>query len=253
MKLHRILCAASLFLLATACAADDGAPPDAQDPGPQPSPSDALSAAQAEAAFNEAVLLALGGAPGVTVTRTDEVVELEGTVILGAGEVTFDGLSLAKRPFAPIGWATLASAGQTAELGFTGSLQGSFVLDGEAAGNVTAAFPMTGEFTEAAADWAIDQALAPGTGFANPCPNLTVTDNGNGSFTIDGDCAAGGATIEFDMVTIDVANMAVNGTITLSDGNGNSALIEFAGATFDVTVNGTLVLDDQPIFGILGP
>lgn len=254
MRLDRIVACGALFALASACAGDGGATRPDDDVQPTPTPSgDILTAAEAGALFNDAVGLALAGAPGATVTHGEDAVILGGTVILGGGTVSFDTLSLATKPFAPSGAATVESEGHTAALAFTGSVDGTAVVDGAAAGSVTAEFPMTAEFASGAADWAMDFALSPGSSFANPCPNLTLTDNGGGSFTIDGDCAIGGATVDFDMVTVDLANMAITGSIALDDGNGNTALIEFNGATFDVTVNGTLVVDDEPIFAFLGP
>ena len=251
MKIRRAVGCALLVASAACSDASDSKSP--AEPGPNPTPDQILTAAEASALFNDAVLLALKGAPGVTVSRGNDTVMLDGALTLGAGDVSFDALTLETQPFSPAGNATVVSEGHTAALAFSGSVNGTLSIDGAAAGAAVAEFPMTAEFAQGAADWAMHIALNPGQSFADPCPNLAFTDNGNGSFTIDGDCAAGVATVDFDMVTIDVANMAITGKIALDDGNGNTALIEFNGATFDVTVNGSLVVDDEPIFAFLGP
>lgn len=249
MSSHRVVIAGILSSFLAACG---GPGVDHEGPSPDPAhptPDDGvLAVAEAEALFNDAVGLALAGAPGVTITRTPQSVRLDGTVVLGAGDVSFDALVLAKKPFSPSGAAAVASEDHLASLSFTGSVTGTATIDGAPAGSVTADFPMTAEFAEAAADWALHAVLLSGSSFQSPCPNLTVTDNGDGSFTLDGDCAAGGATIDFDMVTVDLVNLTIEGTITLDDGNNNTAVIDFDGDTFDLTVNGTLVLDDEPVF-----
>lgn len=245
----RVTVGSALFALVVGCAGNGGAPagnPAAPGPDFDPEPA-ALSAAEAEAAFNEAVGASLAGLPGVTVVRTDERATITGTVELSGATVTFDGLVLHKRPFAPEGAVQIAGDGQTAAVTFARDLVAPIAIDGVAAGTVTAAFPLDAEFAQAAAAYAFQQLTNPG--FQSPCA-VTTTDNGAGAFTFDGTCTFGGATLDLDMVTIDFAVLppTVTGKILLDDGNGNTVEIQFNGTTLDVLVNGNIVVDDQVIF-----
>lgn len=226
----RRLILGSLLILA-GCAGASDTPPE-------------LDAQRAESLYNDAVKAALSGA--ISVVETDDRATLTGSVEIDGAVVTFTSLVLEKKPFAPSGAASIAQSSRSANVSFDGSLDGALTIDGTAAGTLHADFPMTDSFCEAAATWAIRRALQPG--FA---AGLTVTDNGNGSFTIDGTETVGGATIDFDMVTIDVTNMTITGTITLDDGNGNTASIVFNGTTADISINGQLVatIDLSQIFG----
>ncbi len=225
-------------LLLSAC----GAPFDGGTSAPEE-----FDARHAEAAYNAAVLAALAGE--LSVIETDTRATLDGALTIDGASVTFQDLVLEKKPFSPSGTATIEKDGHVASVSFSGSLDGTLTFDGSAAGTLRAEFPMNDSFCEAAASWAIRRALyGQGAAFTS---GITVTDNGNGSFTIDGTETAGGATIDFDMVTIDVANLTITGTITLDDGNGNTAQIVFNGTTADISINGQLVatIDLTQIFG----
>src|SRR5688500_10840025 len=115
MTLRRLSSLALLTLVA-ACAGDSGGrSPDPANPEPTPTPSvDTFTAAEAEALFNEGVLLALAGAPGVTVARANDVVTLTGTVVLGGGDVSFAELALDTRPFSPNGAASVEAGEHSA-------------------------------------------------------------------------------------------------------------------------------------------
>lgn len=250
MKTGRVIAAcATLALSAAACGDTPDAATGASLPAPTPAPDDALTAPEANALFDDAVALALAGAPGAAVSREDGVVTLDGTVVLGGGSVSFESLALATRPFAVTGGASIVSEDGVAVLAFANATTGTVTIDGVSTPGV-AAFPMTAEFAEGAAQWAVDTAIHPG--FASPCPNLAVTNGGNGTFTVDGDCSIGGvATVTIDMVTLDLMALSITGAITV-DAAGHTAEILFEGATLDITVDGNLVVDDQPIFAFLG-
>lgn len=238
----RIETAAALLLLmtvATGCGGGGGTPAGV-DPTPTPS---GLTAGRASTLVNDGLVQKLSAATGATVI-------LDGAVSVDGATVTFDHLSVTKAPYSLSGGVSVIDGADGAQANFAGGVAGSLSIDGVPSGSVTAAFPMTSDFAQANAHWAIHTAMA-GAGHSTFANGITVTDNGNGTFTIDGTETCGPVTITIDMLTIDPVNMTINGKITIDDGNGNTAELDFNGTTVDILVNGQLVatVDLSQIFG----
>lgn len=243
--------AAVLFLSLAAACASGGGGAGTQATGATPTPQDeSISTAQAETAFNDAVLAAFAPDSGVTVVETRDRATLDGTIAADGLQVTFANLVLAKRPFTANGAAAVANASHAIAIAFANSTTG--VLDG-AGGVIRAKIPMTNSFVQATAGWAMKQAWHPGSSFAaSPC-NVTIADDGAGGVLIDGSCTVSNATVTFTQLDINFSTgaLSITGTIDLDDGNGNTATLTFAGTTVDVVVNGQDLgtFDLSQIFG----
>lgn len=233
MRTIRILVTFGSMLALAGCGGGAGHDdPNGGNPG-----GSSIDAARAAAAYNAAIDAALAGA--IAVDETAAQATLAGSIEVDGVLVTFDDLVLEKRPYAVSGTATFEADGDTAAVAFSGGIVGALSIDGADAGTLRADFPGDADFARAEASWAMGMAFGgAGASFAN---GVTVTDNGDGTFTLDGTIDAGGILIDFDMVTIDPVNMTINGTISIDDGNGNTVVLAFNGTTVDVTVNGQLV------------
>lgn len=230
-----------------ACGGGGAGNPASSTPAPTPAPGDVPTASQAENAVNDAIVAALDGGTAVTVTDNHSKATLDGTISADGVTLTFSHLDLAKKPFSANGSVTVDAGSHSASISFAQSTTGSYVVDGSSEGTVLAKIPMVNEFVQGTASWAIHEAFAPhamtmpsngGNGQGSGACNVTVTDDGNGGFVIDGSCTVCNATVTFTMFDFNPTAMTINGTIAIDDGNGDTATLTFNGTTVDVTVNG---------------
>jgi hypothetical protein len=213
---------------------DPGDEPEVDGDGSGGEPDTAaLSAGEVEAAFDAAVAAALAGAAGGTVDDRGASVGLGGSVVAGDAVVSFSGVVLTRTPFAVEGAATVAAGGDSASVTFDGGTTGRIRIDGIEVGSMTAHMPAA--FGEVATDTIFNEAL--------DCQGAGLGDLAGGVVTLNDTCTAelGGqvVTITTD-VTIDLQNLSVDGTVTVT-GDGFDASLVFTGASAELTVNGELV------------
>lgn len=254
----------ALFFLGLAAGCGGGGAATSSGTGGPNGNGSAPAAADAETALNDAINAALAGNAAATVTDSHSQATLDGTVTADGIAVSFSHLVLAKKPFSASGSVSFAAGDHTATLAFSDSVVGSYLVDGASSGEVHARIPMESSFVQATASYAMHEAwggFGGGAWFSgsngnggpgnNGACNVSVSDDGNGGVLLDGDCSLCGATISFDMVDINLMNGSITGTITIDDGNGNTAVLTFNGTTVDVNVNGQDLgtFDLSQIFG----
>ena len=215
-----------------------------ENPNETPTPA-SLTAPLAAEHFNDAVIVALESDTAIALS-TDEFVTLDGDVTLSDALVSFDGMQITKAPLSFTGDAVVTALGTSANISFSADVHGTVTIDGVQS-TLEGNFPLHEDFAMASAMFAMGPWLSIGFPAAQAdCSNLTVTDNGNGSVTLDGDCTVGNIVVDFDMVTIDPGPpLDIDGTITIDDGNGNEVVIDFNGTTATIFVNGQEVATVQ--------
>lgn len=230
--------------LLAACGAPLTNGSEGDNPNETPTP-ESLSAPVAAEHFGDAILVALESDTAIAVNN-ETFVMLDGDVTLSDATVSFDSLRVTKAPLSFQGNASVHAMGSIADITFASGTTGTVTIEGVDT-TFEGEMPLHEDFAMATAMYAMGPWLSIGVpASAASCSNLNVTDNGNGSVTLDGDCTVGNALVDFDMVTIDPGPpLTIDGTITIDDGNGNEVVLDFNGNTATIFVNGQEVATVQ--------
>lgn len=203
----------------------DGSSPEA--------PSQALTAEEAALIAESVVAEALGSATSdIQVVTANGATVLSGTVSTDSGSATVD-LSIEHVPYSIAGEISIVHEGHTAVVTIVSPTEVSVVVDGSVAVAVAFSVPLDPAIALANAQALLQQLTAPGFGGS---VSLDVEWSA-GALTIDGTATKGSLSAEFDAVALTFFPLAVDGTVTATDGN-HIAVLEFAGSTVTVTLDG---------------